>query len=338
MPRDSRRAFERATKAMEPAIRRAFLQAIADVRSTAQMRVIEAAIDRGDIEGVLLALRLDAEFFAPLDDAIRNAFTAGAAYQLNTLPKRLPTSGGGPLVIRFQGRLPRAEAVISEIGGNLITEILNDQRTLVREAVRSGLEAGRGPRQTALDIVGRGEGRQGALIGLTSQQAGFVRNMRDDLETLDIGYFSRTKRDRRFDGTVRKAIEAGEPLSQADIARITGRYSDRLLKLRGDMIARTETIRAANAGRLEGVQQIVDSGQISEAAVDLVWDATGDARTRQAHLVMEDQRIGLGGAFISSTGARLRHPGDTSLGAQGEDVIGCRCYMAVRIDFLAGAT
>ncbi len=343
MARDSRRRFEAAVKGMAPEVRTAFLQAIADVRSTAQMEVIHAAIDRGDVEAVINALRLGPEFFAPLDDAITRAFQLGGAYAISTFPKRVPTSGGGPLIIRFQGRHERAESWISENAGELIREILSDQKDLIREAVRKGLEAGNNPTSTTLEIVGRIDRRTGrrtgGLIGLTSQEAGYVQNMkaalRDPKTASD--YFGRHARDRRFDGLVRRSIKDGKPLSQTDIDRIGARYADRLLKLRGDRIARTETIKAMHAGRLEGLAQLVDSGTVAADAVTKVWKTVGDRRTRDSHSAMANQRVRFDKPFVSPTGARLLHPGDTSLGAKGADVIMCRCWMEQKIDWLAKA-
>jgi len=340
LARDTRRAFAQAVKAMEPGIRKAFLQAIADVRSTAQFAVIEAAIERGDIQAVINSLRLGREFFAPLDDAIRNAFVQGATYQLASLPKKaLPTSGGGPLIVRFQGRNPRAEAWLTEAAGNLIVEILEDQQTVIVEAVRYGLERGQGARTTALDLIGRpgpSGARQGGLVGLHSGQARAVNAARAELNDLDANYFTRKRRDKRFDGTVKRAILDNKPLAQADIARITGRYSDRLLQLRGETIARTETVKAMGAGRREGMQQVIDSGQVPAAAVTRTWDSTGpDGRTRDDHLAMEGQKVSWGVPFIAPDGSRLMGPGDTSLGAPAKQVVACRCYEQISVDFLS---
>lgn len=343
MARESRRRFEAAFRDMAPDLRDAFLQAIGDLRSVAQMQIIEAAIERRDIEAIVQALRLGPEFFAPLDDAMRRAFIAGGAYAINSLPKTIPASGGGPLIVRFQGRHPRAEAWLSEASGTLIREIVDDQRAVIREAMRTGLELGQNPRRTALEIVGRIDRatgrRRGGVIGLTSREAGFVRNLRAELSSPSTasGYFSRQARDRRFDRLVRRSIQEGKPLSQADIERIAGRYSDRLLALRGERIARTETIRALNAGRVEGMAQIVDSGVVSADAVTKVWHATPDGRTRDAHASMNRQTVRFDQTFTSPTGARMGHPGDTSHGAGGEDVIACRCWMEQKIDWLAGA-
>jgi len=52
---------------------------------------------------------------------------------------------------------------------------------------------------------------------------------------------------------------------------------------------------------------------------------------------MDGQRVGIEEAFVSPvTGARLLHPGDTTLGATGKDVIACRCRIRYDIRWGAG--
>lgn len=71
---------------LEPDIRRAFEEAIADLRSAAQLQAVIGHIEAGNIEAALIALNLRAEFFAPLDDALRSAFNAGGVSALAGLP------------------------------------------------------------------------------------------------------------------------------------------------------------------------------------------------------------------------------------------------------------
>ena len=334
MAADSRRAYEEALARLDPSLRRAFEDAIRDVRSAAKVAAIEEAAAVGDWRAVVEIMRMDERVFDRLDREIQNAFYQGGVYQLAHLGGR-----GAALLVRFQGRHPRAEAWARERGSGLVSEIVADQREVIREAVVEGLAEGNNPRKTALDIVGRVDGgsRSGGVVGLHSTQARWVAALRRELAdpATASGYFDRRARDKRFDGTVRRAIRDGKPVSQADIDRIAGRYADRLLKLRGDMIARTESIAALNAGRMEAIEQMIERGEVPRDAVTVTWSATMDGRTRDLHRIMNGQKVDFGEAFVSPTGARLRHPGDTSLGAQGEDVINCRCYAAPRIDWLS---
>lgn len=245
------------------------------------------------------------------------------------------------MVARFDGRNPRAERVARELSSRLVTRIIEDQREAIRAVIEGGIEAGRGPRQTALDIVGRvnkatGK-REGGIVGLNAPQAKAWLKAGDELDALDPAYFERKLRDKRFDPMVKRAIAEGKPLSKADRERVLNRYQDRLLKHRGDTIARTETIASLNAGRDQGIQQLIDAGNITEDQVVKVWDSTGaDGRTRDTHLAMEGQRRRLGEPFVTPTGARLMHPGDATLAAPGSETINCRCVLRFDIDFYRG--
>ena len=116
--------------------------------------------------------------------------------------------------------------------------------------------------------------------------------------------------------------------------RITGRYSDILLRKRGETIARNEALWGARAGQYDGVRQQIDAGRIEAQDVKLVWDSTGpDGRTRDSHLAMEGQTVPYGQPFVSPvTGGMMMFPGDTSLSAPPEEVIMCRCTMRLEID------
>lgn len=333
---DNYKAFIAQLDAVDRKFRKAFEESIADVRSTAQMAVLTAAIERGDIEGAIRAIQLGREFFAPLDAMIETAFNAGAMWQMDqTLPKR-----GGPagsLQIRFDGRHPLAEQWNNRAGARLVTEVTDSIKESVRTVVQDGLTMGRDPRKVALDLVGRinrATGRrEGGVVGLTSQQSGYVVNARKELEDLSSTYFKRTLRDKRFDRIIAKAIRDGKPLPQADIERITARYSDRLLAYRGQVIARTESLQALNAGRDEGIRQIIEKGELAPDAVTIIWQAAPDRRTRDSHASMNGQRVPQGEAFVTPNGYRLRHPGDTSLGAPASETIQCRCNVRYSVDW-----
>lgn len=71
---------------LEPEIAAAFRDAIERITSSAQLATIVGALERGDINAVIIALRLDPVFFDPLDRAIANAFWQGGAHALLRLP------------------------------------------------------------------------------------------------------------------------------------------------------------------------------------------------------------------------------------------------------------
>jgi hypothetical protein len=72
--------------AMEPRIREAFIAAVNDLTSSAQMALIVGHLERGDVRAAVDALGIDPAFFAPLDDALRAAYLTGGRDALLALP------------------------------------------------------------------------------------------------------------------------------------------------------------------------------------------------------------------------------------------------------------
>lgn len=346
------RELELLARRLEPAIRRAFEQAIAGVRSQVQLDLLAELLRAGQVDLVLEALGFDAERFSPMAEQVRQAFMAGAEVGMKELPVlslrqqvrgRYNPANETPLLrFGFDMRNRGVEDWLRDNSSRLITGVLEDQRALVRQLLTRGMASGINPRQTALDLVGRvGETgrRTGGVVGLTAQQAQFVANVRQQLASGDPAqmaeYFGRKRRDKRLDGIVTRAIKAGQPVAPADVEKIAARYADRLLALRGEMIARTESITAMNAGREDAFRQQIEAGRLAPENVTGTWSATGDDRTRHSHQAMNNQVRPFGVPFQTPTGALLRFPGDTSLGAGPEEIIGCRCTKHYRVDMVA---
>jgi hypothetical protein len=217
-------------------------------------------------------------------------------------------------------------------------------RAAARLQIVAGLEQNRTPDQIARSLIGlknRVTGkREGGIIGLNSRQVELMLNTETKLLSGDPAqmrdYLTLKTRDRRFDRTVRKAIEAGRPVNADDLGKIMRQLRDLNVQLRAKTIARNESITALRAGRHEGFVQLLETGRVSEDQLERSWDATGDDRTRLSHLAMHGQKVtGLSAPFVSPvTGARMMFPGDASLGAPAEEVIQCRCFEHVRIRYI----
>lgn len=337
-----RQTLRQIADALEPGLRQAFLDAVADIKQTTVIKRLVAALEAGRTEELLRALDLDQSFLAPLEEAIRSSFAAAGAEAARALPS-LPASGGR-IVARFNGANPRAAEWVSRRGAALVTEILEDQRLGIRRFVEESYAVGRHPKQIALDLVGRVDPlsgrRRGGIIGLRSDQMRAVARMRSELSGVPsaAAYRRRGARDRAFDRLIATAEQEGRKLDQATIGRILARYEDNLLKVRGEAIARTEALAGAARAQVEGVQQMIDAGKLSERHVKKKWSATDafkskGSRTRDSHIALNGTVLPWGEAFVSpTTGRRMMHPGDTSLGAHGEDTINCRCFMHIQID------
>lgn len=317
-----------------PDIAKGFRAAIRDIVDNVILSRVEDAIKLGDPLGAMRAIGMDQAAFRPLEKALETAFETGGVTVAQSVPK--PSSGAA--VFRFDVRNSRAEKWLREQSSTLVTRISHDTQTALRNIVTEGVRDGRNPRNIALDIVGRinpatGK-REGGIIGLTVPQERWVANARIDLNSLSERYFSRELRDKRFDRTVRAAINSGNSLSPETINKILGKYKDNLLEHRGTNIARTEAIQSLNRSEYEAIKQAVESGTVSASQVKRIWDSAGDKRVRDSHATMDGQSVGLDEPFTTPDGEKLMYPGDASLGASGEETINCRCRVRLAVDWL----
>jgi len=144
-----------ALRKLEPKLRRAFLDAIGDIRKAVDPSAIARLIEAGDIEAAIKAMRFEPSLFGPIDRTLEEAYRDAGIAALAALPVIRDPNLGGRFVIGFDGRHPRAELWARQMSSRLITEIVDDQRNMAREQIQAGVTAGRSPITTALDIVGR---------------------------------------------------------------------------------------------------------------------------------------------------------------------------------------
>lgn len=313
----------------------AFQAGVDEITSKVIIRQVVEALERGDINGALDALYIDRAAWREFEDAVREAYGEGGDAAIQSLG-RLQDQSGARFVFRFNGRSIAAERWLQTNSSGLITRVTDETRSIVRNTLVEGLSRGDNPRTTALDIVGRMDRRTGkrtgGFIGLSEPQANAVKKARQELTDGDYNaYLQRARRDKRFDRTIAKAMRDEKPLTQDQIGKIVQRYSDGLLKLRGDTIARTETLASLNASQHEALRQLVATGKIPANAIRRVWKASRDPRTRDTHAVLEGQSVGMDEPFVTFTGNRLMYPGDPSGGPS--EVINCRCVVRPRIDY-----
>lgn len=340
--RRSRQLFAELAEKYGRSVAEAFFRAIETIRSGVELQRLTALIDQGNIEEALEALHIDPEAFNEVADRAREAHAEAGRVAAEGMPKRRPD--GTALVVRFDGRNPEAEAWLSRQSSDLLTRITTEQRDIVRAKLTEGMAKGANPRQTALEIVGRRSRatgkRVGGVLGLTLQQAEFVRRAREQLASGDPdqlrAYLERGRIDRRFNRTVQKAIRERAPIPAETQARMITAYETQLLRLRGETIGRVETMTSIQKAAFQAYEQAIASGKLNEAAVTKRWSSSKDFRVRHPHAVLDGQKIGFREAFQSITGARMMHPMDTSINAEAQDIIGCRCIASYSVDWLAG--
>ncbi len=122
-------------------------------------------------------------------------------------------------------------------------------------------------------------------------------------------------------GQVAQGVNLGESIPQlaARIDNVLSTTASERWPNRATVIARTETIGALNAGRVDAFRVVAAD---EDEPMEVMWLATDDSRTRETHEAAEGQRVPVGSPFIVG-GFELRFPGDP-LGPP-QEVIQCRC-------------
>jgi hypothetical protein len=319
----------------EPRLKQSFLEAFNEVKNGAQIDQIARMLDRGDVDGALRAVGLDPTQFRIFEKAFEAAYEAGGAATSTSLPITRDAQGFR-VKFQFSIRNPIAEQWLKQYSSNLIREIVDDQKNMIRGFLQDGLSKGLNPKTTALDLVGRiganGQ-RSGGVIGLTTSQEQWVRNYAEELASDPAASLSRALRDKRFDRAVTKAVKEEKPLDDALRAKMEAAYRNRALRLRAETIARSETITALHQAQSDALDQAIQSGGLKADTVTMVWHSAHDKRVREAHRELDGQKIKRGGVFASSLGP-IRFPGDPQ--ASAANTINCRCFMEPSVDFLAG--
>lgn len=312
----------------------AFLDAIRDLARHAEVQQVIAALEAGDLNGAMEALHLDRAAFAGLEAKITEAYLAGGQGAVASMPAAVSVG------FRFDPGNQRAASWIQRHGANLITGLWQGERDRARAHLADGMAQGLHPRAVALDLVGRINRvsgiREGGVLGLSGPQTAALKAARAELASADPAglrnYLTRGRRDRRFDKTVTKALREGKAIDPATAKTMAARYSASMLKLRGEVIARTESLPAIRAAKREAYQQLIDDGRVDVQSIVRGWHTIKDGRQRDSHGAMDGQTVrGLDMPFQTPTGAALLYPGDTSLGADGSETISCRCDESISI-------
>lgn len=334
------RSIEALIEDWAPQLQRAFLDAVYAMRDRAQIELIAELLEKGDVDGAIRAVGLDPVSLRTFDETLAKAFEAGGRAVTDSIPA-LREASGHILKVLFDVRNPAAQEWLRTHSSWLITEVMADQREMIRNFLVAGMEAGNNPKTVALDLVGRVNKRtgrrEGGVIGLTSSQSEWVRSYEARLRSGDPAQMRAAMEmelgDERFDPTVEKAIREGKPIPAAKITKMVEAYKNRALRYRAEVIGRTEAMTSLHEAQMQGWRQAIDRGQVKVETLVKVWASARDERVRGTHRVLNGQAIPFEASFVSPSGATLRYPGDPK--APVREIAMCRCHMTVRMDFLA---
>jgi hypothetical protein len=225
------------------------------------------------------------------------------------------------VTIGFDQVNERAVRTLRQERFRLIQEFTAEQRRATREALVQGTIRGLNPRDQAREFR--------RSIGLTLRQQQAVQNYRSLLERGSSEALTRQLRDRRFDATVRRAAREGRQLSQDQVDRMVGRYRDRYVRYRSEVIARTEALRAVHQGTDETYHQGVEQGAFERDQLRREWVTARDERVRDSHDLLDGEVRGLDEPFEGLEG-QLMFPGDPL--APASETAQCRCALATRVE------
>jgi hypothetical protein len=287
------------------------------VRDPATLAQIEDALSDGRVND---AYAIVDSYVVRMADAVLTPVTGLGQQEAQALAVQAGAAGSG-VAVSFNPMSPEVVEAMSRNRMEFIRDFTADQRLAVNEALQRALREGLGPAETTREFRD--------AIGLTSYQQSIVDRYRSLLENNSSQALDYQLRDRRYDRGLENAIDGEYILSDERIDMMVDRYRERLLQMRGETIARTESGRVLEEVRNLTTYQVADSAGIPYDRIVKVWMATQDARTRETHENLSGQARLLEDAFLSESGALLMYPHDRN--APAEEVINCRCQIAHQI-------
>lgn len=310
-------------------VKAAFADAIFSARAAVDVAALVDALERGDAAGAVAQIELTESQLWRMAEEVRGVYLWSGDAQISAVAP----AGFGGASWRFDGSNPIAQDWIATRGADLAQGIVADTKAATQRAILDVLESpmDRSLRAAALDIVGRTNKttgrREGGILGLTAEQTDYAISARAELTRLDPHYFTRARRDKRYDAIVRKAIESGKALTQAEIDRITGRYKDRLLSYRGDLISQHETFAAQAAAREEAMRQTLLRNDVE--AITKRWQLGFPKEHRANHVALKDTVVDFSERFDLGNGVTAACPHDAELPVG--ETAWCRCSCVYRV-------
>lgn len=342
MPRETSVNLEELLVKWEPQVRAAFLKAVQTVVDRIDVKRLEKLIGEGNITAAVELVGLNPLDFRGLDQALTAAYNESGTKSEKAIPPQVNLLTNTEIAFLFDIRNLNAETQVRNRTGQLITEMVEDQKEVIRQHLTQGLVEGKNPVDTATNLAGRinkvtGK-REGGVIGLTSQQEKWQANLEKELDKAHLfrgdpknfPTFERELRDKRFDAAIKKAIATGKPIPAELKERMLMAYRNKSLKYRANTIARNETMRAIGAAQTETYRQAIEKGHVYPSDIRRYWMTAGDEHVRHTHRLipgMNPDGVGWEEPFKTPTGDSMHAPHDRD--------IQCRCREKIKVNYFA---
>lgn len=340
------RLFAQLIAELEPEIHRAFMASVTDLQAGVDWLALLDALTDGDIPRAIEALHIDAAAWAEYSSVMTNAYSVSAASTI----AQIQAIGEAGIGTRFRMTNARAQQWIRENVGNRIVGFESEQIRIAREVIERGYAAGQGPRNIAIDLVGRvtDGSRRGGVLGLDGPRAErwhrVALGMRTPegvkglvVEHLDGTRSIRYQVNKATADRIFRAFHAGTevPASEREIS--DRQYRNALLQSRAETVARTESSSAVMSARMEAWQQAAESQGLDASAVIKTWrhHRGAEKQYRPDHYAMSGKSVrGLETPFVFASGDTLLYASDPNGAAR--QVINCGCSTEFRISHAAG--
>jgi len=254
---------------MEPRMRNAFLKAVDEMKGNIDMGMLTQAVANND-----RLLAYTSVFEKKWPSVL--ASTAQVPVKTYGMAGDLASKGLGRIGINTNFNLKSPEAInwARTNSSSLITNISSETRKGVQSVIGSAFDLSIPPKNAAKVIRD--------MVGLTEKQSIAAVRYRDKISNQD------------------------RPADQVE--RMAARYESKLLRYRGETIARTEIITSAHQGQKEAWQQAVDEGLLDPSETNREWITTDDDRLCPICEPMNGQIVGLGEAFLDGDGEDVEEP------------------------------
>ena len=248
-----------------------------DMNNSNVLRAIREAIEAGNPVDAAVAFQWE-EFISSLNKVVpnlANQVASSANISAKDLPKRITIESN------FTATDPRAIAWAQQRAGQRISGITKESQKAVAETIANGLRGG----LTRDEVVTRLR----KIVGLDARQA------------KALGAF--------YEKNLQQLLEEGYTYEEAvaEVTKTSEQYRQRLLSQRATRIARTETLAAANAGRMLSWGE-ADAQGILPADSLKRWKTATDERTCPVCKPMHNVAVPWQGAFSTGDVMPPAHP------------------------------
>ena len=295
-----RRRVMRQAAALSPDLRRQFLNAYDTLRELMDSADLERLIRESGLGAAeVMTEEMFEQAFGKLRNGVQRALESGtisAARHIVGLDPKGVFDILNPLVLDAARKLDT----------KVMTTLTTATRETLREAILTGLNEGVSPFTIARRVR--------STIGMAQNQARAVTNFRLMLESDDLTALTRKLRDRRFDGTLRRALgPGGTGLSRSQIDRMVASYERRMIAFNANTNARTAAVDALKRGQRLSWERAMEQGIIDRERSMKRWATVGDGRVRAAHIAMNGNVVRFD---------ELYRNGDN---VPGDSTFNCRC-------------